>query len=348
MASISCSIKPDSARERCARGLVTRSETFEAALSSAHSAGSATQLVLEGEPVAYALCRPPGHHAFKDMSGVFWYINNSAVAAQRLRSRYDRVAIIDVDLHHGNGTQDIFYDRSDVFTASIHADPVDFYPFHWGYANERGRGQGVGYNLNVPLPGYHSTGRSAAIFIRSYGNAAIRALNELSLPFFKDPQLDLDAPLLTHRGELSLCLHGQEADFEASLSDNPSLKEITAQQALEYVPVGRQLKAQLLELQQRYSMVGDVRGEGLLLAMEFVQNQATKAPFPAALNVFSLITAEAKAQGLLVYPRRCLDGIKGDHILITPPLILDDETRNEIVRKLDLALNNTQRVLDTY
>lgn len=108
---------------------------------------------------------------------------------------------------------------------------------------------------------------------------------------------------------------------------------------------GSKLKAQLLELQQRHTIVGDVRGEGLLLAMEFVQNQETKEPFPAELNVFSMITTEAKNQGLLVYPRRCLDGLKGDHILITPPLILDDEIRNQIIRKLDAALSSTQALL---
>ncbi|WP_299877945.1 aspartate aminotransferase family protein [uncultured Cocleimonas sp.] len=111
---------------------------------------------------------------------------------------------------------------------------------------------------------------------------------------------------------------------------------------------GGKLKAQLLELQQRHSIIGDVRGEGLLLAMEFVQDQATKEPFPAELNVFSIVTTEAKAQGLLVYPRRCLDGTKGDHILITPPLILDDEIRNEIVQKLDVALRNTQDFLEKH
>lgn len=128
------------------------SHTFDAAVRSAHCAGTAAQLVLDGETSAYALCRPPGHHAFKGIAGGFCYLNNSAIAAQRLRSCYNRVAIVDLDLHHGNGTQDIFYARDDVFTASVHADPQDFYPFHWGYANERGRDQGFAYNLNVPLP----------------------------------------------------------------------------------------------------------------------------------------------------------------------------------------------------
>ncbi|MEH6443499.1 MAG: histone deacetylase family protein [Oceanospirillaceae bacterium] len=127
-------------------------ETFEAVISSAHCAGTAAQLVLDGESIAYALCRPPGHHAFKDTAGGFCYLNNSAIAAQQLRSRYKRVAIIDVDLHHGNGTQDIFYARDDVFTASIHADPASFYPFFWGHADERGKDAGFAYNLNVPLP----------------------------------------------------------------------------------------------------------------------------------------------------------------------------------------------------
>lgn len=127
-------------------------ETFDAVVISAHCAGTAAQLVLDGESVAYALCRPPGHHAFKDLAGGFCYLNNSAIAAQHLRSRYKRVAIVDVDLHHGNGTQDIFYARGDVFTASIHADPVRFYPFFWGYADERGNDEGFAYNLNVPLP----------------------------------------------------------------------------------------------------------------------------------------------------------------------------------------------------
>jgi acetoin utilization deacetylase AcuC-like enzyme len=128
------------------------SETYKAVVTSAHCAGTAAELILGGEPAAYALCRPPGHHAFKDIAGGFCYLNNSAIAAQQLRSHYNRVAIIDVDLHHGNGTQDIFYARDDVFTASIHADPIRFYPFFWGHADERGKDAGYAYNLNVPLP----------------------------------------------------------------------------------------------------------------------------------------------------------------------------------------------------
>jgi acetoin utilization deacetylase AcuC-like enzyme len=127
-------------------------ETWDSALWSAWSAVAAADAVLAGAPGAYALCRPPGHHAFVDMAGGFCFLNNSAIAAQRLRTQAARVAILDVDLHHGNGTQGIFYARPDVLTVSLHADPVRFYPFFWGYADERGEGPGLGYNFNLPLP----------------------------------------------------------------------------------------------------------------------------------------------------------------------------------------------------
>jgi acetoin utilization deacetylase AcuC-like enzyme len=126
-------------------------ETWDSALWSAWSAVEATDAVMAGAPAAYALCRPPGHHAFADVAGGFCFVNNSAVAAQRLRGQAARVAILDVDLHHGNGTQGIFYARPDVLTVSLHADPIRFYPFFWGHADERGDGPGLGYNLNLPL-----------------------------------------------------------------------------------------------------------------------------------------------------------------------------------------------------
>jgi acetoin utilization deacetylase AcuC-like enzyme len=127
-------------------------ETFDSALWSASTALAAADAVLSGASSAYALCRPPGHHAFADVAGGFCFLNNSAIAAQRLRNAAKRVAILDVDLHHGNGTQGIFYARGDVLTVSIHADPVRFYPFFWGHADERGDGPGLGANLNLPLP----------------------------------------------------------------------------------------------------------------------------------------------------------------------------------------------------
>lgn len=127
-------------------------DTWEAAYWSAQTAVHAARMVAGGERSVYALSRPPGHHAFADLAGGFCFLNNSAIAAQELRRTRDRVAILDVDLHHGNGTQGIFYGRGDVLTVSIHADPVRFYPFFWGYASERGEGAGLGCNLNLPLP----------------------------------------------------------------------------------------------------------------------------------------------------------------------------------------------------
>jgi len=126
-------------------------DTWLSACWSAWSAVEAAETVLSGARAAYALCRPPGHHAFADVAGGFCFLNNSAIAAQHLRSQAKRVVILDVDLHHGNGTQGIFYSRADVLTVSIHADPIRFYPFFWGHADERGEGPGLGYNLNLPL-----------------------------------------------------------------------------------------------------------------------------------------------------------------------------------------------------
>lgn len=126
--------------------------TFAAACAAANTAVTAADMVMQGEDTTYALCRPPGHHAYRDMAGGFCYLNNSAIAAEHLRQKYERVAILDVDVHHGNGTQGIFYERPDVFTVSIHADPSRYYPFFAGYAHERGAGIGLGANLNLPLP----------------------------------------------------------------------------------------------------------------------------------------------------------------------------------------------------
>lgn len=126
--------------------------TWQAAYWSAQTALSAADMVIGGEPMAYALCRPPGHHAFTSLAGGFCFLNNSAIAAEYFLSKGYRPAILDVDVHHGNGTQGIFYDRSDVLTVSVHADPSKFYPFFWGHAHERGEGQGLGYNVNLPLP----------------------------------------------------------------------------------------------------------------------------------------------------------------------------------------------------
>ncbi len=125
--------------------------TWPAAYASAQSAIQGARLVLGGERAAYALCRPPGHHAFAELAGGFCYLNNSAIAAQALSTAGRRVAVLDVDLHHGNGTQGIFYARGDVLTASVHAHPERYYPFFWGYPDETGAGEGEGANLNLCL-----------------------------------------------------------------------------------------------------------------------------------------------------------------------------------------------------
>jgi acetoin utilization deacetylase AcuC-like enzyme len=125
--------------------------TWEAARASAASAAHGARLLLGGERVTYSLCRPPGHHAAADMAAGFCYFNNAAIAAAVLTKAGRRVAILDIDVHHGNGTEAIFYDRADVLTVSIHAHPKRFYPFFWGYGEERGRGEGEGFNLNLPL-----------------------------------------------------------------------------------------------------------------------------------------------------------------------------------------------------
>ncbi|MEJ8476208.1 histone deacetylase family protein [Roseibium algae] len=127
--------------------------TFEAAKASANTALTAARLVKQGEKAAFGLCRPPGHHSGPDFFGGYCFLNNAAIAAQWFRDQgAERVAILDVDYHHGNGTQSIFYDRSDVLFLSIHADPKVEYPFFLGHADETGENEGAGFNQNWPLP----------------------------------------------------------------------------------------------------------------------------------------------------------------------------------------------------
>ncbi|MFT6675999.1 MAG: acetoin utilization deacetylase AcuC-like enzyme [Sulfitobacter sp.] len=144
--------------------------TWEAAYWSAQSAVTGADALLRGGDAAYVLSRPPGHHAFGDLAGGFCFLNNSAIAAERLRAGGLRPAILDVDVHHGNGTQGIFYERDDVLTVSIHADPARFYPFFWGHADERGKNAGLGYNLNLPL----QRGTPDADFLKTLDTALAR------------------------------------------------------------------------------------------------------------------------------------------------------------------------------
>jgi acetoin utilization deacetylase AcuC-like enzyme/GNAT superfamily N-acetyltransferase len=124
---------------------------YAAARAAVDVALTAAEELLKGAPVAYALCRPPGHHAGRRVFGGFCYFNNAAIAAAFL-AHHGSVALLDIDFHHGNGSQDIFYDRDDVLTLSIHGHPNDAYPYFSGFADERGEGPGRGFNRNFPLP----------------------------------------------------------------------------------------------------------------------------------------------------------------------------------------------------
>jgi acetoin utilization deacetylase AcuC-like enzyme len=128
-----------------------RVDTWQAVYGAAQAAIAAADAAIE-HGAAYALCRPPGHHAYADCAGGFCFLNNTAIAAERLRAKTSgNVAVVDVDVHHGNGTQGIFYRRADVLTASIHAETSNYFPLYAGYADERGEGAGEGFNINIPL-----------------------------------------------------------------------------------------------------------------------------------------------------------------------------------------------------
>lgn len=153
--------------------------TWRSVRESCNTAIAAADAVVNGESIVYALCRPSGHHTRADRASGFCYVNNTAAAAQWLRGTFGRVAILDVDAHHGDGTQQIFYLRADVLTISIHADPGNYYPFYTGYTGEIGLGEGSGFNLNLPLA-HGSTGNAmhaavdrAAHRIRDYGAQAL-------------------------------------------------------------------------------------------------------------------------------------------------------------------------------
>jgi acetoin utilization deacetylase AcuC-like enzyme len=127
--------------------------TWAAAKAGADAAASAAAALVRGEKAAFCATRPPGHHCGADFMGGYCFLNNAAVAAQALRNAgCARVAVLDVDYHHGNGTQSIFYERADVLFMSLHGDPRTEYPFYLGHADELGHGAGQGFNLNIPLP----------------------------------------------------------------------------------------------------------------------------------------------------------------------------------------------------
>ena len=142
--------------------------SYVAARAAVDVALTTADLVLGGEQAAYGLCRPPGHHAARSMYGGYCFFNNAAIAADWITKKTgERVAILDVDFHHGNGTQQIFWRRGDVLYASIHADPDRQYPYFCGFADETGEGAGAGVNLNLPLP----AGTDDAAYVKALDQA---------------------------------------------------------------------------------------------------------------------------------------------------------------------------------
>jgi len=188
--------------------------TWRSAYWGAQSAIAATRAVLGGERAAYALCRPPGHHARRDAAGGFCYINNAAVAAQELRKQYGKVVVLDPDMHHGQGVQDIFYERDDVLYISIHGDPTNFYPVVIGFEDETGEGKGKGFNLNLPMP--HGSPESVFFEKMDRAIAAIKDFGAEALVFAigfdiyrGDPQsmIDFSAEGFGRMGEMIKALN---------------------------------------------------------------------------------------------------------------------------------------------
>ena len=187
--------------------------SWTAAYGGAQATLSALDLVRAGARSAYVLTRPPGHHAGRDFFGGYCFINNAAVAAQAaLDAGAARVAILDVDYHHGNGTQAIFYARHDVFVASLHGDPLTEYPFYLGHGDERGDGEGLNFNANFPLPAGTDNPRWFAALEAAL--AQLQAFDpELLIvslgvdTYVGDPisHFKLDAPEFTRLGERLAC-----------------------------------------------------------------------------------------------------------------------------------------------
>jgi acetoin utilization deacetylase AcuC-like enzyme len=171
--------------------------TYRAARSAIDVALSAAEAVAAGERVVYGLCRPPGHHATASLYGGYCFFNNAAVAADHLaRTTGGRVAVLDVDYHHGNGTQQIFYERADVAFVSLHGDPARAYPYHTGFADETGAGRGTGSTHNVPLAA--GTGDDDYLVALEQALDAVDAFGpdivvvSLGLdPYYADPMCDL-------------------------------------------------------------------------------------------------------------------------------------------------------------
>ena len=167
--------------------------TWSAATAAAACAVAAADEAASGR-TAYALTRPPGHHAYPARAGGHCYLNNAAIAAARLRAKgAARVVVLDVDSHHGNGTQGVFWDRNDVLFVSIHGDPAGYYPWYVGHASERGAGAGDGSNLNLPLPA--GTGDEGWLAALDTALVAIRAFTPDALVLSLGFDASVDEPL---------------------------------------------------------------------------------------------------------------------------------------------------------
>jgi acetoin utilization deacetylase AcuC-like enzyme len=180
--------------------------TYEAARSAVDVALTAADHVIDGERVAYGLCRPPGHHATRSLYGGYCFFNNAAVVAEHLTaSTGGRVSVLDVDYHHGNGTQQIFYDRADVQFVSLHGDPHRAYPYLTGFTDEVGSGIGRGTTSNFPLP--ERTGDD------EYVDVLTAACGEIAgfAPDFLVVSLGLDTFVDDPIGDLALTADGFQA-----------------------------------------------------------------------------------------------------------------------------------------
>lgn len=180
-----------------------RDDTWVAIAGSAHAAVDAADYARKTGK-AYALCRPPGHHAYSGYGSGFCYLNNAAIAAQRLREAGEGVAVLDIDVHHGNGTQGIFYGRDDVLTVSVHAETSAYFPFYSGYAQETGTGAGDGFNLNLALD--HGLGDDPWLDAIAQGLEAIHAYGATAMVV----SLGLDASEHDPIGVLKVTTNGFE------------------------------------------------------------------------------------------------------------------------------------------
>lgn len=167
--------------------------SWEAAYWSAQTAVEAAEEVMSGGRVAYGLCRPPGHHAMRDCSNGFCFFNNACIAAHHMTSKFGKVALIDIDVHTGNGSLDILYERGDIFFCSLHPDPATYPTFYLGHAEETGEGEGAGKSLNLLLE--QGASEADVLAMLDKGIAAIRDFGAEALVVSLGFDMAADDPL---------------------------------------------------------------------------------------------------------------------------------------------------------